>query len=228
MKSTSLTVIRHGESTLNGVRATSPAFFSDSSTRDLFKNTPDHRVPLTVHGMAQAAQTGQFLSGDGVNYDIAVHTGYTRTKQTLDQILQSIKASGTLEISAFRERENGYAYTMTKSEVANHFPWNEQYWKTFGPIFARPIGGENLMDVCNRIRPALDTLISSHKGKNILLVTHGRIITMIRFILEQWTLEELESFLGDPSQSPVNCGVTTYSFDAVLKPYLLSYNEKYW
>ncbi len=228
MNSTSLTVVRHAESTLNGVRATSPVFFADSPTRDLFKNTPDHKVPLTPYGITQARETGEFLSGDGITYSVAVHTGYTRTKQTLDQILQSITVDETIERIAFRERENGYAYTMTQSEVTEYFPWNERYWKTFGPIFARPLGGESLMDVCNRLRPALNDLVSNYKGKNILLVTHGRIITMIRFILEQWTLEKLESFLGNPDQSPVNCGITTYSFDRKGKASLLSYNEKYW
>jgi probable phosphoglycerate mutase len=225
MKPTRLTIIRHAESALNKIRASSPIFFTDSPTRDLFIDTPDHMVPITEEGTVQARQTGKLL---GESYDIAVHTGYARTKQTLEQISYSVTVSTTREIIDFRERENGYAYIMTESEMEKSFPWNKQYWKTVGPIFARPIGGESLMDVYHRVKPALVELISGHQGENMLLVTHGRVISIIRFILEKWSLEEFESFLRDSSQSPINCAVTTYSFDSKLEATLLSYNKKYW
>ena len=228
MKTTNLTIIRHAESALNKLRANTPVFFENSETRDLFRNTPDHTVPITPHGSVQATQTGIHLSTNGIQYDVAVHTGYTRTKQTLEQIMKSVSVSQIRENIAFRERENGYAYAMTKDEVTEHFPWNERYWETFGQVFARPIGGENLMDVHCRVKPALQELIEKHEGKNILLVTHGRVISIIRFILEDWSLEKLELFLGESSQGPTNCGVTAYMFDAERSSTLISYNQKYW
>lgn len=228
MNTTSLTIVRHAESLLNRVRAHAPVFFNTDETRDRFRNIPDHRVSITEHGFTQANRTGHALSAHGVRYHTAVHSGYTRTKQTLEQLLLDVSVEEVIEDTSFRERESGYGYVMTGAEIEKCFPWNKQYWETVGQIFARPIGGESLMDVCDRLKPAITHLLSSQREKNTLLVTHGRVITLIRFILEKWSLDTLEQFLEDSSQSPVNCGVTIYTFDKDLKPSLHMYNQKYW
>ena len=228
MRKTTLTIVRHAESALNGIMANSPSFFSDSKTRDLFLNTPDHKVPITERGVTQATLTGKGLGKNEIKYCVAVHTGYTRTKQTLEQIKVFVRVEDVEENVDLRERENGHSYVMTKDELNENFPWNEQYWKTFGPVFARPIGGESLLDVRARVKPAIMELVASHKGENILLVTHGRVVSVIRSIFEKWSTDEFESFLKDSSQGPINCGVTEYSFDEDLRPTLITYNQKYW
>lgn len=225
---TSLTIVRHAESALNGVMANSPSFFSDPKTRDLFLDTPDHKVPITARGIAQAVETGRGLSKREIKYSVAIHTGYARTKQTLEQIKVFVEVENIEESVDLRERENGYSYVMTKGELSENFPWCEQYWKTFGPVFARPIGGESLLDVRARVKPAIMDILASHKGENILLVTHGRVLSVLRSIFEKWSTDEFESFIKDSGQGPVNCGVTEYSFDDELRPTLVAYNQKYW
>jgi broad specificity phosphatase PhoE len=39
---------------------------------------------------------------------------------------------------------------MTTAEAESAFPWLQDYWITYGPIFGRPPGGESMADVAKR------------------------------------------------------------------------------
>ncbi len=225
-----LVLVRHGESLLNVAHAQSPIFFNSHEDRLPFLEMPDHRVGLSEKGKEEARMTGTGLKQDGFVFDVCYDSGYKRTVETLDLVLEnleqrSINIKRTYSI-LLRERESGYAYCMTKAEVETAFPWLQEYWRTLGPIFARPIGGESVADVIARVQTFLGYLFREEQGKRVLLVLHGRIVATIRFLLENWTYDELEHFLTHGS--PKNCGVTTYDRkgDSVTLE-LQTYNKLY-
>ncbi|MCC2630201.1 MAG: histidine phosphatase family protein [Candidatus Paceibacter sp.] len=223
-----LTLVRHGQSLLNVAKAHSPIFFDDSAERDKFLAIPDHLVPLTEHGIVQARETGIALRELDVEYDLAIDSGYKRTVETLDHILEAYPEHKRKLIERFsdihlRERDCGYTYSMTRGEVEAQFPWLQDYWKMRGPIFAQPVGGESIADVIQRVAHFLFVFGRNHTHKRVIIALHGRVLAAMRHLLEGWTYEQLEKFVRQGDHK--NCGVTRYVYDDnTHKMRLVEYN----
>ena len=100
-------------------------------------------------------------------------------------------------------------YEPGEAEAA--FPWLQDYWNTYGTIFARPPGGESMADVAQRVYLFLGMLFRERAGQRVLVVTHGGTLRMFRMLLERWDWDEAETrFHAD---SVPNCSATTYTFD---------------
>ncbi len=227
-----LVLVRHGESILNVARANSPILFANQADRAPFMGVPDHKVELTALGREQARATGLGLRLAGFRFDHFYDSGYARTVETLDHILEQLlekdlPAPKRIHSFLIRERESGYTYCMTRPEVEKTFPWLEEYWKTLGPVFARPIGGESIADVIERVRVFLEQVFTETNGERVLIVLHGRVLAAMRYLLENWTYDQLEEFMQ--SKGCVNCGVTVYNRNtetATLE--LAQYNTAYY
>jgi len=116
---------------------------------------------------------------------------------------------------------------MTQSEVEKSFPWLQEYWQTLGPVFARPVGGESIADVIDRVRVFLEQMFTETKGERVLIVLHGRVLAAVRFLLEGWTYDQLEEYMMGPGC--INCGVTTYNRnDETNQLELAQYNIAYY
>ncbi len=208
-----LTLVRHGESEFNGVNIT--VGLQSEELRKRFANISDCSVPLTPKGENQAICAGKGLFESGVVFDTAYHSGYARTKETLRLVLEEFPENlqpATVEDFSLRERECGYALGMTKSEMKSHFPYWDEYYNRTGPFLARPVGGESIADVCERVRSSLALIFKENKGKRLLFASHGRVISVVRFILEDgWTLEKINQFLN--GNGGRNCGVTSYRYN---------------
>ena len=212
-----LVFIRHGETPRNVVQSHSPIHFRDHESKKGVAGIPDHCIPLTPRGIAQARRVGKELKNRFGAFDTAYHSGYVRTEKTLAGILEAYTAEERARLAIkrsirLRERESGYSFDMTKDEAEQHFPWMADYWKTIGPLFARPSGGESLAQVIERVEPFLEKMFREEEGKRVCVVMHGRVLAAIRFLLENWTYEEAEAFLNH--RSPKNCGVTVYRPDS--------------
>lgn len=204
-----LVLVRHGQSEFNKVNIT--AGLSSTFQKNYFSSISDQRVDLTDLGVQQAVLTGKGLHQFGLSFDCAYHSGYVRTKSTLEHILGGLPISTVIENFNLRERETGYTLGMTKKEIENYFPFLDLYFKKNGQFFSRPIGGESLCDLYNRIIQCLDQIFRDTQEKNVLISTHGRVIQVIRFILEDnWSLDNIENFLS--LSGPQNCGVTIYDY----------------
>ena len=208
-----LVFVRHGQTGLNVARARSPIFFATAEDRAPFIGLPDHRVPLTEKGQQQARETGNGLWTAGFRFTQVYDSGYVRTEQTLDLVLEKFWAEGALPANRkhsilIREREAGYAYCMTGTEVQERFPWFQEYWQTLGPVFGRPLGGESVADVIARVKPFLEQLGTDENEERVLVVTHGRVMAAVRYLLENWTYDQLEKYLHEHGCR--NCGVTVY------------------
>jgi broad specificity phosphatase PhoE len=177
-------------------------------------------------------QTGKSLRKLFGVPDYLYHSGYLRTLQTTNGILTAYTAEEKEHIKvrmnpSIRERDAGYAYDMTEAEAEAAFPWLQEHWKTVGGFFARPPGGESLSDVADRLYKFINMLFRDRPGQKVFVVTHGGTLRAFRFILERWDYEQ--ALRWPEGQSPENCGVTHYKYDAAAERLVLhSYNKVLW
>jgi broad specificity phosphatase PhoE len=225
-----LVLIRHAESERNKV-LDGALFVNDPTLFEKIGKIPDHKIGITEEGKVQARKVSKEIVGV-LKPDIVLHSGYRRTKETTEEILSEFDKESILvkEDLSIREREGGYTHTLLESEKNVHFPYLQDYWDIVGGLFARPVGGESLMDVIEqRLKPFLRDLFEEYSDKTIFLVTHGRVIQCLRFILDEMTWEEMEEFLSQKESAPSNCGVTIYEPNKEKnKLELKVWNKIYW
>lgn len=226
-----LVLVRHGQSQRNVVKKQN-RFYLDDESRKAVKGVPDHLIELTDEGRRQSAETGARIRRHYGVFDYVVHSGYARTVQTLEHILEAYtpeeRARMTVRHHLFvRERDGGHAYDMTDAEAQAAFPWLNDYWTTFGPFFARPPGGESLADVCARVYAFLQKLSRTMAGRRVMVVTHGGTMWCFRYVLERWTYEEAERRFR--TENNRNCAVTAYAYDAAAGRLVLGDTARiYW
>lgn len=226
-----LVLIRHGESERNKAKK-GAVYFADEAARSLVKGVPDYKIALTPLGWEQAAATGAGLREQfGVPHCL-YHSGYRRTVETAEAIVSAYPEAERARIDVrnnpfIRERDAGYTYDMTTAEAEAAFPWLREYWQTFGGFFARPPGGESLADVVNRVYGFLTMLVSEGGGETVFVVTHAEALGAFRFLLEQWSYDEVLHW--PEGRPPRNCGVTDYRYDpGAGRLVLQNYNVVHW
>lgn len=210
-----LLFVRHAESVRNLAKQ-GHRFFAAPGHRAGVQGLADHLTPLTERGRLQARATGVALRAALGPVDLAWHSGYRRTAETLEGLLLAYTAAERQRMRIahhlfLRERDTGYTFDMTAVEVARAFPWLEDYWNTAGAIFGRPPGGESLADVAKRAHLFLGMLFREAAGRRVLVVTHGGTLWMLRMLLERWTWEEAEDRYR--TGSIPQCSLTAYTFD---------------
>jgi broad specificity phosphatase PhoE len=225
-----LVLIRHAESVRN--KALDGAlFFNDPTLFEQISKVPDHKIGITEDGWKQSKEVSKKIV-TLFQPDVVIHSGYRRTKESAEGILSEYKKESFLikEDLSIREREGGYTHTLMEDEKERHFPYLQPYWDVVGALFARPVGGESLMDVIEqRLKPFLKDLFEKYPDQTIFLVTHGRVIQCLRFILDEMTWEEMEEFLNKKENTPSNCGVTVYApNEENTKLKLESWNKVFW
>ncbi len=226
-----LILIRHAESERNAAKKGS-VYFADDEARQQIKGIPDYKVTLTPKGQLQAKQTGVKVKERFGVPNYVYHTGYARTVETCDGVLDAYTSDERLRIKVrknpfIRERDAGYCYDMTKAEAEAAFPWLQEHWDTFGGFFARPPGGESLSDVANRVQTFINMLFRDHEGQTVFVITHGGALRSFRFLLERWSYDQALNW--PEGDAPHNCGVTDYAYDHDTKRLeLRTYNAVYW
>jgi len=226
-----LSLVRHAESARNAAKGQN-IYFTDDEARKNVKGIPDQEISITLKGQEQAKITGVKLREEFGTFDYVYHSGYKRTRDTAEAILNAYSAEERLRVKVrenlfIRERDPGYTYDMTEDEVLQHFPWFPEYWKTFGGFLSRPVGGESLAQVVERVYTFLNMLFRDRAGKKILVVTHGGTLRCFRYLLERWTYDQ--ALKWPDGQSPKNCGVTTYMYDREQERLILkNYNKVYY
>lgn len=210
-----LVLVRHAQSE-RIVAKNGNLFFLDDEARRSVQGIADHRTALTARGRQQAAETGAGMREAFGVFDDAYHSGYRRTRETLEEILGAYPGEERDQIKVrhnpfIRERDAGYTFDMTTAEVESAFPWLQDYWTTHGPILGRPPGGESLADVAMRVSMFLTMLFRDRAGKRVLVVTHAGTLWMLQMLLERWTWDEAEERVRRGSVP--QCSVTAYAFD---------------
>lgn len=125
---------------------------------------------LDKEGQEQIKQTAVFLAKEKIN---RIYTSpLLRTKQTADIIKEKLKFSKLYFAKDLLEIKSSMQGTSF-SYVAN-INYN---------VFAEPgkhIQGETIEDVSNRMQHFIHTMIKKHPGKNIVAVSHGDPIMLVK------------------------------------------------
>ena len=138
-------------------------------------------APLTEDGIEQVKQLAICLMNDrSMNIGRIYTSDLLRAKQTAG-ILSSALRLDVEELPAFRETNNGILAGMKNSIAAQRFPglyWGSLEWDEHYP------GGESPHSFFDRISDAWFCFKSKIQrlDHNVILVTHGGVINVIRCI----------------------------------------------
>ena len=127
----------------------------------------DDKYSLTEIGKVQALKTGKSLKDKGIN--IIISSPLPRTKQTANIIATEVGVDKKDIIFDERIREIGMGEFEGQSVENYHnffSPWYEKFEKA-------PQGGENLVQVRERVMQFLYETDKKYLGKTILIVTHA-------------------------------------------------------
>ncbi len=159
MKFTRILALRHGETTWNQDRR--------------LQGQLD--IPLNERGHWQAARTAAALREEPI---AAV---YSSDLARAHQTARAIAAAQGLDVRShpgLRERHFGVFQGKTWTELEVEEPEATQAWRTRVPEFA-PAGGENLLQLRERIAAALDEIAAGHADEQIVIVAHGGVLDMV-------------------------------------------------
>lgn len=154
-----LFALRHGETAWTRERR-----FSGS--RDL---------PLTPHGQRQAQALADALVAEKVAAVFA--SPLDRARGTAEIIARPHRLSVVVEPS-LREMAFGDWEGLTRDEVEVRWPETFALWRT-SPERVVPAGGENLLDVAERVGKGLQQIRDSHPEGTVVLVSHAIVLRLI-------------------------------------------------
>ena len=113
-----LVLVRHAESQRNAAKL-NRIYLTDKDEHQAIRGIPDYKVPLTDKGLMQAKEAGERIRDRYGEFDYAYHSGYLRTMETLEHILEAYPQDERDDIQIrmnpfIRERDSGYTYDMTE------------------------------------------------------------------------------------------------------------------
>lgn len=176
-----LTLVRHGKD--------DPAYVGGWSP-----------TSLTKEGRKQAEKARDNISGE---YDVFLASDLVRAKETAEIINEKLK----MEISyceEFRETNNGIFAGMKAEEFQSH-PL-KTYFADMKYFEAYPLG-ESPKTFFERIYKAFVGLMRSYSGKNVLLVTHGGVMTIFECLVNKYP------YNAKVKIAPDNCEFRTYELE---------------
>lgn len=163
---TRLCVVRHGETAWNA----------------------EHRVqgqldvPLNAVGLAQARAASKVLGRE--KFDVIYSSDLSRARQTAQPVLDFLSLKIILE-KDLRERHYGIFESLTYAEVKQKFPEDYARFEAREPDYAFRTG-ESLKDFSARSIAVIEKIAVRHKGRSILVFTHGGVLDHLhRFITGQ-------------------------------------------
>lgn len=152
---TQIFFVRHGE--------------VDNPDKILYGRLPG--FPLSQNGRKQIAKTTQTLSKENIS---AIYSSpLLRTKKTAEIISEilHLPINYSEEILEVRTSLQG----KTLSYISAHFPKMNVY-----AAAKNNTSGETIEDIAKRMQKFIDRKIKKHKGKNIVVVTHGDPIMIVK------------------------------------------------
>jgi broad specificity phosphatase PhoE len=173
---TNLILVRHGESAGNKER--------------IFATSP-HDLPLTELGYAQALAAARRIA-ELFQPQIVLTSAYIRASETARIIAGALGIP--LEVALnLHEREVG----VHRGRSYDSFQ-NAPDYDAARPWAWQPEGGESYEQVQARVGPILDRLAKVHSDKDIVIVSHGGVMT---------TLWAYAAGTWDEAYVPPNCGI---------------------
>lgn len=230
-----LVFIRHGESMRN-VSECKGSFYKNDADRKTVGILQDRLIPLTENGHRQAEKAGIGLRKEFGVPDALIHSGFLRTIQTTGGILKVYPPEESVKIQIrenhlIRERNPGYLMNYTERETKEMIYWWNEYWQTADKFSVVPYGGESIASMVEGrllfFLKQLEDACHRKGGNRIFIVSHGRAILGMRYLLENWSYDRINSALSsETSENPPNCSVTHYRFDTFGNPHLQCANRQ--
>jgi 2,3-bisphosphoglycerate-dependent phosphoglycerate mutase len=156
---TELLFIRHGE--------------TDWNVQQRFQGQLD--VPLNATGHAQAQRMAAALLND--RHDLLFSSDLQRALQTAAP-LAAAWSHQAQTLPGFREQNFGVLEGLDGTSVRAQRPQEWQRWLEFRADYVLP-GGESTAQFHQRVMNAVKTLVDTHAGRRIAVVTHGGVLDML-------------------------------------------------
>ena len=150
---TEIYILRHGQ--------------TDSNLRNACIGSMD--IPLNDRGREQALEVCARLSDIGI--DVIYTSPLSRAVDTVSPYIRENPAVAMHMSYAFSERDFGEWENLTFDGIKQKEPHLYDEWQK-DPVSFKIPGGESMSDVRERVDKALAKILSLHKDKKILIVTH--------------------------------------------------------
>lgn len=132
-------------------------------------------IPLNDTGLWQAQRAAESLRDEPV---AAVYASdLTRARQTAEAIA-ALQSHTVVTHPGLRERSFGEFEGKTWAELEAGWPDAALAWRKRVPEFA-PTGGENLLQLYERVVDTLSLLAERHMGEQIVVVAHGGVMDIL-------------------------------------------------
>jgi probable phosphoglycerate mutase len=157
MSRTQIIIVRHGQTEWNikGIRQG----YLDS--------------PLTARGLAQAKALGQRLSRE--RFSALYSSDLGRALQTAQEIA-NVTGHAIVTDVRLRERHLGIFQGLNAEEIAANHAEERRLMRSQGPGYVIP-GGESMVQQVERNLACLNELAARHEGEQIVVVTHGGVVS---------------------------------------------------
>jgi broad specificity phosphatase PhoE len=156
---TSVYLVRHGQTAWN--------------KEEIFRGRTD--IPLNENGLRQAELVGEYLKGSNIH--VVYSSPLARARETARRVAQVFNLK-VLPLEGINDMSFGQWEGLPLKEVQTHDRDLFQQWRK-EPHLVRLPGGESLDEVRIRAMAALEDVIRSNTGKNLVLVSHRVVIKVI-------------------------------------------------
>ena len=127
---------------------------------------------LSARGRWQAERLGAALAGAGI--DVIVASDLSRAFDTAQAVARRTGLPVATD-AGLRERSFGVFQGSTYAEIDARWPAEAARWRRHEPDFGAE-GGETLRDFSDRAVAAASRIAARHRGRTVLLATHGGVL----------------------------------------------------
>lgn len=150
-----LFLVRHGEAA--------------NVTDGVFRYNGHIDVDVSPRGAKQIEKVAQYLQDKNIS---AVYSSDLQRARRGAEAIARHHGLSVQALSEFREVKMGVWEGLTYKEIQQRYPEEvENKFREF--VHYRVPGGENLIDIQNRVVPRIRALVTLHRGQEIVLVGHG-------------------------------------------------------
>ncbi|MSP38501.1 MAG: histidine phosphatase family protein [Deltaproteobacteria bacterium] len=157
MNRTHIIIVRHGQTEWN--------------VRGIRQGYLDSR--LTDRGLAQAKALGQRLARE--KFTALYSSDLGRAMQTAQEIA-NVTGHNIHTDARLRERHLGIFQGLSGEEIAAKYSEERRLMRSQGPGYVIP-GGESMVQQVERNIGCLNELAAKHQGEQIVVVTHGGVVS---------------------------------------------------
>jgi len=124
-------------------------------------------------------------------------------------------------LDGLREINHGHWEEKTRAEVEKEYGDEYSYWEN-DPFSFAPTGGESGMQVLTRALPNLRTIVASHPGQTVLVVSHK---ATIRLLIGSFLGFDLRKYRDNLDQHPCCLNILDFADAKTFHARLILFND---